>query len=107
MMADVGCIEFKRGDTFKLSCTYLIDGVPAQLPDNVRSQIRHHGTLICELQVDVVDAPNGQYTLTCADSKNWSVGAVYRCDIEYSSNGGNVASTDTFTIKVVEKETRD
>lgn len=53
-------IPFKRGDTFRLSCVYKIDGTPAELPSQIRSQLRDfRDDLIAELDVSIVDAVNG------------------------------------------------
>ena len=100
-------IMFKKGDTFRLSCTYAIDGVPSALPPGIRSQLRSpYGQLVAELSVAVVDAPNGLFDLTAPDTSSWPLDTLSQ-DIQYTDATGNVASTDTFTIQCVADVTHD
>lgn len=96
-----GTIQFKRGDTFKLSCTYMLDGVAAVTPTDVKSQVRTHGgTLVAELVVTRIDDTVGRFDLSCADTTAWPV-SVLQCDIQYTDANGNIASTDNLAIQVL------
>ena len=97
-------LTVKRGDTFKLSCTYLVGGVAAALPPVIRSQIRYQGALVAELTVVVVDAAAGRYNLSFADTSLWPLDSLQQ-DIQYTTAAGDVMSTDTFYVKVIEDVT--
>ena len=100
-------IPHKQGDTFKLSCTYMVDGVAAALPDGIRSQIRYCGVLVVELDVDRVDPPNGRYDLSSSDdTSEWPVDTLDQ-DIQYTTAAGDVFSTETFSVRVVRDVTHD
>ena len=102
-------IPFKRGDTFTLSCTYKVDGVPTQLPAGIRAQLRTASDrLISELTLGIVDAAAGTYTLTdtATDSALWPTATIFG-DIQYTDSQGNVSSTDTFQIPVAKDITHD
>jgi hypothetical protein len=94
-------LTVKRGDTFKLSCTYLVDGVAAALPPGIKSQIRYNGVLVAELTATVVDAPTGRYDLSFGDTTEWPVDTLQQ-DIEYTTSAGDVMSTETFYVRVRE-----
>lgn len=100
---------FKRGDTFAAKCTYLVDGAPAPLPAIVRAQLRDRaGTLVQAFTFALIDASAGQYSLgaAAAETTSWPLG-VSLCDIEYTDIDGNVSSTETFGVNVVQDITRD
>lgn len=96
-----GTIQFKRGDTLKLSCTYMLDGVAATTPVGIQSQVRTHaGVLVAELVVSRVDDATGRFDLSCADTTAWPI-TVLQCDIQYTDANGNIASTDNLAIQVL------
>lgn len=99
-------LSFKQGDTFLLSCTYMVDGVPAALPSVVRSQLRDAaGNLIQELTFNP-GADLGTYTLgaTPAETAAWPQG-VLNCDIQYGDDPRY--STPTFQVFVAKDITHD
>ena len=100
-------IRFKRGDTFSLSCTYKVDGVPTSVSSiDIDSQIRdNRDRLIQDLLVTKL-VGTGQFTLvaTATETSNWPT-SVLRCDVQFSE-GGYVRSTQTFDISVAEDITR-
>lgn len=100
-------IQFKRGDTFTLTCTYKVDGVATSVTAlTIDSQIRNQrNQLIQELTVTKL-VGTGQFTLVASaeNTTEWPV-SVLRCDIQFSDNG-IVRSTQTFDISVVEEITK-
>ena len=100
-------IRFKRGDTFSLSCTYKVDGVPTSVSSiDIDSQIRdNRGALVQDLAVTKL-VGTGEFTLiaTATETAEWPV-SVLRCDVQFSQ-GGTVRSTQTFDISVAEDITR-
>ena len=100
-------IRFKRGDTFSLSCTYKVDGVPTSVSSiDIDSQIRdNRGSLVQNLTVTKL-VNTGEFTLiaTATETAEWPV-SVLRCDVQFSQ-GGLVRSTQTIDISVLEDITR-
>ena len=100
-------IRFKRGDTFTLTCTYKVDGVPTSVTSiDIDSQIRdNRGALVQDLAVTKL-VGTGEFTLiaTATETSNWPT-SVLRCDVQFSK-GGSVRSTQTFDISVAEDITR-
>ena len=103
-------ISHKRGDTFEISCTLEDEGVPVDLTNfTIASQIRDSSdNLLQPLTVTVTDAVNGEFSLsaTPAETETWDV-EQYQCDIEFVEGGGEVNSSETFTINVIKDITRD
>lgn len=100
-------IHHKRGDTFFLANRLTQDGAPIDLTGwSVRSHVRDGDTLVKALTYAVVLAADGQYSLTAApaDTEDWPVKTLH-CDIEYTSPGGTVTSTETFLIVVIKDVT--
>lgn len=100
-------IKFKRGDTFSLTCTYKVNGIPTSVSGfDIDSQIRNkRGVLIATLS-DIKLVGTGQFTLTptITDTSDWPID-VLQCDIQLSENG-TIRSTDTFSIVVIEEITK-
>lgn len=100
-------INFKRGDTFALTCTYKVNGVATSVSDiDIDSQIRNQrDALIADLTVTKLSG-TGQFTLvaTATQTAMWPVN-VLRCDIQFSQ-GGTVRSTQTIDISVLEDITQ-
>lgn len=100
-------IKFKRGDTFNLTCTYKVDGVPSSVADiDIDSQIRNQrDSLVEDLTVTKL-VGTGEFTLsaTANETSLWPI-TVLRCDIQFS-HGGSVRSTQTFEISVLEDITQ-
>lgn len=99
--------NFKRGDTMLLTVTYKVDGVAADISTiDIASQVRTlNGSLIATMVVDKLET-TGQFTLTpdVQDTSTWPLGNLL-CDIEFTQSG-NIRSTETFGIIVVEEITK-
>jgi len=102
---------FKRGDSFSLTCTYQVAGVPASLSGmTVTAQIRNsYGlTLIDNFTITVLDQTSyiGQFVMVpnTADTSGWPLGSLL-CDIKISASGVTKHS-DSFSIPVVERVTQ-
>ena len=101
-MCPITTPEFKRGDTFNLTCTYKESGVATALVDyTIKSQVKTlSGVLLAELEVTVADqvlTPGLFYLKT--NSTAWPIGNVF-VDIQFTS-GPTVRSTQTFFVPVV------
>ncbi len=100
-------LQCKRGDSFLLTCAYLVDGEPAALPA-IRAQVRTPaGKLAQELEVTQSD-DLGVYTLSAGgdQTQSWPVGVLV-CDIQYGDSPGDTYSTPTFEILVKQDVTHD
>ena len=101
----------KVGDTFGLTGTYKVAGVPTAITQQTfASQVRTEGgTLIATLTVTVAAdqvANVGKFHLTTSSgTQSWPADADLFCDIQVS-DGGVVRSTDTFVIPTVQDITR-
>lgn len=104
----------KVGDTFGLTCTYRVSGVPTALTSqqSLASQVRDDaGKLVATLVVtknpDQTTYP-GKFTLALADgatTQNWPADVDLYCDIQ-TTEGGVVRSTETFVIPTAADVTR-
>lgn len=99
--------NFKRGDTFTLTCTYKVNGSAVSVDNiDIESQIRtNSGVLITDLIVTKT-INLGEFILTSAvaDTSTWQV-AVVSCDIQLSE-GGSIRSSETFSIVVSDDVTK-
>lgn len=103
-------ITIKRGDTLSVAGVAAQDsGVALNLTGyTVRSQVRSSaGALVAALSVTVTSATLGTFTLdaTAAATASWLTGR-HVCDVEYTSAGGIVSSTETFAVVVLDDVTR-
>lgn len=102
--------DFKRGDTFLLTCTYKVSGVATSVTGfTIRSQIRDRfGHLVATLNASLANQSTnpGVFYLSpaVADTSAWDVGDL-SCDIEIT-NGGVIRSTITFIVPVVDDITK-
>jgi hypothetical protein len=99
--------EFKRGDTFRLVCTYKVDGQPAAiLGKTIASQIRRsNGTLVANMAVEPDDEEPAVFVLTPdTNTATWPLD-VLLCDIEITEEGF-IKSSETIKIPVVGDITR-
>lgn len=102
--------QFKRGDTFLLTCTYKVEGEAEDLTGFAfRSQLRNRfGHLVAELDATIADQEEspGLFYLQPddADTSAWEVGDL-ACDIEITQNDV-IRSTITFTVPVVDDITK-
>ena len=99
--------NFKRGDTMLLTVTYKVDGTPADISTiSIASQVRkQYGSLVATMVVTKLGS-TGQFTLapTDSDTSEWPLGNLL-CDIEFTQSG-NIRSTETFGITVIEEVTK-
>lgn len=100
-------LNFKRGDTFLVEATLTNGGTPVDITGwTIRSQIRRNNQLIAALTVTITDAEAGKYTLESSGStSSWPV-AQLRTDIEYTTDTGQIVSTETYYINCVEDITQ-
>lgn len=101
--------DFKRGDSFALTCVYKIDGVPTPVTGmTIASQIRTvAGELVAALTYSMANQAlyPGAFTLTAASgTAAWPIAGL-RCDIQIT-NAGVVVSSDTFLVPVVQDITQ-
>jgi len=103
-------IIHKRGDTFELAATLENEGNAVDITNfTITAQVREYDdTLLQALTVTVTDAAAGAFTLsaTPAETETWAV-QQYQCDIEFVDGGGEINSSETFTINVIKDITRD
>lgn len=98
----IDIFKFKRGDTFILECE-----VPVDLTGwSVRSQIRSGDKLVATLVFLLVSSTvdSSTYKLTFEDTTEWPIGKL-NCDIEYTTNLGQIISTETFYVECVKDST--
>jgi hypothetical protein len=107
-------IQVKRGDTFRLQCV-LRDGTPltpvSLTGASIRAQVRTtKAALVAVLTVTIANqsTSRGAYSLTATpeETEAWPLGNL-ECDVEYTFASGDVASTPTFSIRVLPDVTRD
>lgn len=100
-------IRAKRGDTFTLTITRRNSaGAVVNLTGfQVRAQMRRAPRVIT-LTAQVTVPAGGICVLSAAPSATalWTPG-VYACDVEYTSAGGEVESSETFYVEVLEDVT--
>ena len=99
--------NFKRGDTMLLTVTYKVNGIASDISTiDIASQIRNQSGLLIASMVVTKLPEAGQFTLapTNSDTSNWPLGNLL-CDIEFTQSG-NIRSTETFGIVVVEEITK-
>jgi hypothetical protein len=101
----------KVGDTFGLTATYKVAGVPTAITTQTfASQVRtEEGALVATLNVTVAAnqvANVGKFYLAVTGgTQSWPADVDLFCDIQVS-DGGVVRSTDTFVIPTVQDITR-
>jgi hypothetical protein len=96
--------DFKRGDSFTVSCTYKVDGVATSVTGfGIRSQLRQtNKTLVSNLVITFADQSSspGIFFLTSGSStEDWPIETLL-CDIEITQTGA-IRSTNTFAVPVV------
>lgn len=103
--------NFKRGDTFSLSCTWKDNGSPASIAGlEIKAQIRNsYGlNLVDDLVVTPLNQVNhiGQFVLTPLhpDTSYWPIGSLI-CDLQITKDSV-VRSSDSFLIPVIEDVTK-
>lgn len=103
-------ITHKRGDTFTLNCSVENQGVAVDITLwTITSQARaDDDTVLQTFTVTKTDAANGLFSVsaTAAQTELWGLGN-YAADIEFVEGGGEVNSTETFTLSVLRDITRD
>ena len=105
--------QFKRGDTFGMTCTYEVDGVATELTaQTIASQLRTESgklinNLLCIIDADQANNPGKFYLslLDPTDSELFPAPASVYCDIQITT-GETINSSSTFIIPVVVDITR-
>lgn len=89
-----------RGDTFRLECEWIEDGVPRSLAGVTVAAWLTKGSSTLVLDYEVVDAPNSVFALTIPqdDIDDLSIG-TWRGDVEFTQSSV-VISTEVYTISV-------
>lgn len=100
--------DFKRGDTFAMTCTYKQDGAAHDITSvDVKCQVKQGSTLVTEMNVAKANQSSnpGVFVLVpqSADTALWPLGNLL-CDIQFTE-GGVVRSTETFYINIIEQVT--
>ena len=101
-------ISHKRGDSVEWALTVSVDGSAADITDwSIRAQLRQGSTLTESLTVTKTNSSIGVFVIsaTATETASWAVGS-HSCDVEFTQ-GSDVFSTETFTLKVLEDITRD
>lgn len=95
----------KRGDTFDYSSPIRIvdgDGNTVDMTGwSVASSVKLPDNSTVELTADWTDATNTAVRLQYADTSAWPAGVAY-IDIEFTSGGGAIVSTDTASFVISE-----
>ncbi len=97
----------KRGDTFDIPLQRLdADGNAVDITGMVVKAQLKYGATVHELVETVTDAPNGKVTIgaPASDTINWEL-RRHKCDVQYTTSGGVVSSSDTFHVDVIEDVT--
>ena len=91
-------ITIKRGDTFAVQGT--VSGLGANGLTNwtIKSQVRMGRSLVCNLVVTIINAITGIYQLTYTNTAAWPT-TILQADIKYTTDTGQVISTETFEIE--------
>lgn len=100
--------QFKRGDSFALTCIYKQEGVPHDLTHiDVKCQIREATILVTDLVVTKANQTTNTgvfiLTPTVDDTTTWPSGNLL-CDIQFTEQGV-VRSTETFYVSLIEQVT--
>jgi hypothetical protein len=100
--------KFKKGNTFLAACTYKELGIVTSVADiDIYSQVRDEfGLLVCSLNVEKANqiTNKGVFYLRTSHTSNWPEGNL-ACDIRFE-NTGNIRSTQTFFIPVIDEITK-
>lgn len=103
-------ISHKRGDTFELNCSIENGGVGVDITAwTITSQARDDDDSVLQsFTVTKTNASTGQFSLsaTATQTESWGLGS-YSVDIEFVEGGGEVNSSETFTLNVLRDITRD
>jgi hypothetical protein len=98
--------EFKRGDTFALTCTRRnAAGVAMNITSTTIASKMRLGAAEVTLTVTPTIPASGVFVLsaTPAATQAWTAG-LWRCDVQFT-DAGDVRSTQTFLVSVVEDVT--
>ena len=102
-------VTHKQGDTLEWVITLTENESTVDITDwSIRAHIRQNDTLISALVVTLTDSPNGVFVLsaTAAQTDTWSAGS-HSCDIEFTDSSGEVFSTETFGVSILEDISHD
>lgn len=99
--------QIKRGDSFGLTLQVAIAGTVQDLTNwTILSQVRQaDGKLVETLVANIVDGPQGKFNVASLGTGQWPVGLL-DWDIQYTTDAGQIISTDTIQINVVKDVSR-
>jgi hypothetical protein len=102
-------ITHKRGDTFDHSGQFTSSGsepVSSLAGWEIRSQARSlNGDLVSDFEASWIDASQRSFRLRAPDTSSWPIGSI-KVDIQLTSPGGDVVSSPTFSIDIVDDVTK-
>lgn len=110
-MSDTPVYEFIRGDDFVIPMSLTNpdnNGLPVDITGwTITSQVRYSKKLIETLQVVIVDAAMGSFTISAPDTATaiWPARQL-KCDIQFDKADGQRVSSQTFIIDVSEDQTQ-
>lgn len=99
--------QIKRGDSFWLTLQVAIAGAIQDLSNwTILSQVRQpDGKLVETLAANIVDGPNGKFSVASLGTGQWPVGLL-DWDIQYTTDAGQIISTDTIQLNVIKDVSR-
>lgn len=99
-MQQIQKLTITRGDTFRVTGILKSNGAAVDLSSyGIEATVKDGATVVASLEVSVVDAPNGVYSLACVDTSAWPLKDVL-ASVRYTLPSGDKASTPTFVVSV-------
>lgn len=91
-------LPFKRGDSFILDGAVSENSAAIDITGwSIKAQVRYADQLVEELACTVVSAAAGTYRVASAGTQTWPVGTL-QADVQYTTDSGQIVSTETFLI---------
>lgn len=99
-------LRVKRGDTLRIAGTYRPNGVAASLGGVTVACDMKRGTTVESLTCAVTGLDAGEFeaVLSATETANLPLG-LWSSDVQFTDLDGNVTSTQTYTIEIVEDVT--
>lgn len=108
---------FIQGDDFAIPLAIVDpnnDNVAVDITNwTIKSQVRYYKRLVAELDIIIVDAALGEFTISAPKEKtvNWPAGPydkpkLLKCNVEFSNTDGGRISSNLFLIQCREDPTR-
>lgn len=102
-------VTHKQGDSFEWVITLTDNFLPVDITGyGIRAQIRAGDTLVANLTITKTNSSGGVFTAsaTPVQTDSWAAG-THRCDIEFTDDLGEVFSTETFDVTILEDISHD